>query len=260
MTKNRGVGASISVNFERKIVMKKVISIVLAIALVLSMSVCAFAAIKPTGNPAPARDMGAYYAALLNEGATKDEIFNEVVTDLEEGRVLASSLESVAEAFIGSANDQALAYEIVMELTAYLQTTTTTTETTTEASGGIGDIIGGAGDAIGGVVDGAGDVIGGVVDDASGVVDDVVSGADSFLDTILGVLGGLGDILFGEGGTGDGSGDANDDLWDDEESTTNSGDSQVPNGGDTTVVAVATVAIVAGAALVLTRKKSEDAE
>ena len=245
--------------------MKKVISLVLAIALVLSMSVCAFAAVKPSGNPAPSRDMGAYYAERLNEGATKQEIIDELLLDLEEGRVVAGSLQSVGEAFVMNSNDQALAMEIVNEITAYLATTTTT-ETTTEAAG-LGDIIGGAGDAIGGIVDGAGDVldgagdaIGGVVDGAGDVVDGVVGGADGFLDTILGVLGGLGDILFGEGGEGEGEGDANDDLWEDEESTTNSGDSQVPNGGDTTVVAVATVALVAGAALALTRKKNEDAE
>ena len=86
-------------------------------------------------------------------------------------------------------------------------------------------------------------------------------GAGGFLDTILGVLGGLGDILFGGGGdTSEDPTDDNDDVWGDEESTTNSGDSQVPNQGDTAVISVATIALVAGAALVLTRKKSEDAE
>lgn len=244
--------------------MKKVISIVIAIALVLSMSVCAFAAEKPLYKPSSAVEMGMYYAALLNEGATKDEIVTEFISDLEEGYMTPQMLEKVGETFVMNSSDMALAMEVVNEVTAYLATTTTT-ETTTESSG-IGDIIGGvvdgAGDAIGGIVDGAGDAIGGIVDGAGDALGGAADGAGSFLDTILGVLGGLGDILFGGGGEGseDPTEDENDDPWNDEESTTNSGDSQVPNQGDTAVVSIATVALVAGAALVLTRKKSEDAE
>lgn len=93
------------------------------------------------------------------------------------------------------------------------------------------------------------------------------SGIGGFLDTILGILGSIGDMLFGGGsddpGTTDPStpsddedlwGDDGDDMWDDDSSST------IPDTGDTTVFAVAAVALVAGAALVMTRKKSEDAE
>lgn len=228
--------------------MKKVISIVLAVALVLSMSVCAFAATKPT-NPT-GTSMGLYYAELLNEGATKDEVVAEFISDVEAGIVTHGMLENLATVFVTNSQDQALAMEVVQEVQLYLSTTTTTETTTESTTASIGDVVGGVvGDvtgAVSDVIDGAGDAVG---------------SADGFLDTILGVLGGLGDILFGSGGEGsDDPTDDNDNPWGDEEMTGNNGDSQVPNGGDTSVVAVATIALVAGAALVLTRKKNEDAE
>lgn len=81
------------------------------------------------------------------------------------------------------------------------------------------------------------------------------SGEGSFLDTILGALGGLGDILFGGGDDTDDptTPDDDDDLWGDDAE-----DPEIPDMGDTSVVAVGAVAAVAVAALVLTRKKSKD--
>lgn len=85
------------------------------------------------------------------------------------------------------------------------------------------------------------------------------------LDTVLGILGTIGDLLFG----GDSDSDTpttdpsdDDDLWDDEDDMwgDDSDTSAIPDTGDTTVFAVAAVALVAGAALVMTRKKNEDAE
>lgn len=83
-----------------------------------------------------------------------------------------------------------------------------------------------------------------------------------FLNTILGILGSIGDMIFGSG-DGDTSGDdPSGDAWgDDTNGDTNADDDNlVSDTGDTTVLSVAAVALVAGAALVLTRKKSEDAE
>lgn len=86
------------------------------------------------------------------------------------------------------------------------------------------------------------------------------------LDTVLGILGSIGDLLFGgsgDPGTTDPSdpGDEDDSLWDEEDPWDSEGDSStIPDTGDTTVFAVAAVALAAGAALVMTRKKSEDAE
>ena len=72
MTRNRGVFPQYRFYFERKIVMKKVISIVIAIALVLSMSVCAFAAEKPIYKPS---SVTAIPLALLKRIAAFEESF-----------------------------------------------------------------------------------------------------------------------------------------------------------------------------------------
>lgn len=85
------------------------------------------------------------------------------------------------------------------------------------------------------------------------------------LDTVLGILGTIGDLLFGGSSSGGSTstepsdddnlwGDDSGDMWGDDSSST------IPDTGDTTVFAVAAVALAAGAALVMTRKKSEDAE
>lgn len=95
-------------------------------------------------------------------------------------------------------------------------------------------------------------------DDGSGS-SDMLSG---LLDTVLGILGSIGDLIFGgsdDPGTTDPSDDGN--LWgDDGDMWGDDGSSTIPDTGDTTVFAVAAVALAAGAALVMTRKKSDDAE
>ncbi len=86
------------------------------------------------------------------------------------------------------------------------------------------------------------------------------------LDTILGILGSIGDLLFGGSGGDDtpvtDPSDDDDNLWGDDGDMwgDDSDTSTIPDTGDTTVFAVAAVALAAGAALVMTRKKSEDAE
>ena len=91
-------------------------------------------------------------------------------------------------------------------------------------------------------------------------------------DTVLGVVGGLFDSLLGgllgggdEGGDeGSDEGEDDEDMWGDEGDAwgddSSSDDFNDSSLGDTSVIAVAAVALAAGAALVLTRKKSEDAE
>lgn len=89
------------------------------------------------------------------------------------------------------------------------------------------------------------------------------NGNGSFLDTILGALGGIIDGIFGGGDnedpttpSGDNtSGGDDSDLWGDGDGDDAFNDNSL---GDTSVIAVAAVAVVAGAALVLTRKKSKD--
>lgn len=67
----------------------------------------------------------------------------------------------------------------------------------------------------------------------------------SFLDTILGIIGSIGDLF----------NPTNPDTPDDP--SNNGGNSTIPNTGDVSFVAVAAVAAVAGVAFVLTRKKSD---
>lgn len=221
--------------------MKKVISFVVAIALVLSMSVCAFAAEKPTGEDLTPESLGAYYVELLNApDADVAAIAQEFVNDMS---LFPEPADMVTVVMVLT---QGVVPEIMDEFMAEV-----------EALSGV-DLPG-----IGGN--------GGTEplpdpdqnqDETPELEEDDTDSSGSFLDTILGVLGGLGDILFGGGGeTPEEPSDDNDDPWNGgEEPTTDSGASQVPNQGDTSVVAVATIALVAGAALVLTRKKSEDAE
>lgn len=71
------------------------------------------------------------------------------------------------------------------------------------------------------------------------------SESGSFLDTILGIIGSIGDFF----------NPTNPDTPDDP--SNNGGNSTIPNTGDVSFVAVAAVAAVAGVAFVLTRKKSD---
>lgn len=89
---------------------------------------------------------------------------------------------------------------------------------------------------------------------------DLLSG---LLDTVLGILGSIGDLIFGGSGSDTPTTEPSDDenLWgDDGDMWGDDGSSTIPDTGDTTVFAVAAVALAAGAALVMTRKKNDDAE
>lgn len=93
----------------------------------------------------------------------------------------------------------------------------------------------------------------------------ILGSLSGIFDTVLGVLGSIFDTIFGGGSEtpSNPSEPGDDNLWpgeDDPWPGPGGDDSTVPNTGDTTVFAVAAVALAAGAALVMTRKKSEDAE
>lgn len=235
--------------------MKKVISFVVAIALVLSMSVCAFAATeKPTGTPADGTALGTYYAELLNSGEVETSVIvAEIIADYQAGTIDETTLQAFVDALFANSDSAASAAAVVQQVIAGL--------------GSLGieipeiqlpDIdLGGEGNGEGNIPDIT------LPEDEEGNDD----GEGSFFDTIFGILGDLAGGLLGGGddtGSGSGSGDGEDDDdnlgFGDDETTTSGSDSQVTNTGDTSVVAVATVALVAGAALVLTRKKSDDAE
>ncbi len=244
--------------------MKKVISFVVAIALVLSMSVCAFAAEVPAAD-ADYDAWVSYYTEVLTDAALDDDAKTTTIVenmpaskalfyaalDKAVDDVVTDGVES--DAVLNSVNDK-----LVAEYGWGLDEAEWEYEVEENLDINIDGFIGNPAD--GNVAPSAPDE---ETPDLEEDTDDDSDSAGSFLDTILGVLGGLGDILFGGGGeeTPEEPSDDNDDPWGDEESTTGGNDdSQVSDTGDTSVVAVATVALVAGAALVLTRKKSEDAE
>ena len=248
MNKNRGVIP----DFSRErimIIMKKTLSIVLALAMVFVMGFSAFAEgedltpVKPT-DPA---ELGVYYAELLNAedsdpAAVATEILNDLDTGDGEGIYTVEDLPVVLEAFVENSNDADKLLAAVEQITAGLE-------------------------SMGIVLPEIDDVLpppSGEDEESTLPEDEEPTDDTGFLNTILGILGSIGDMIFGGGDdtpTDDPAGDNGNDTWGDGDADTNGDDDDlVSDTGDTTVISVAAVALVAGAALVLTRKKSEDAE
>ncbi|MCH5189698.1 MAG: hypothetical protein J1F37_03965 [Oscillospiraceae bacterium] len=180
-------------------------------------------------------------ADLINNGASFEEIRDKIRDDINSGKIVVSQLPDIATALselveVGEIEDN----ETVKEILAFF-----------EGFGGEGD--------------------GGFqfpdFGDFTLPWDNDNSSSGSFLDTILGILGTIGDLLFG-GGDGEGGDDPGynwgGDDWGngDDGNDWGNGDNTtvIPNTGDVSFIAVAAVAAVAGAALILTRKKSDDAE
>ena len=248
MNKNRGVIP----DFSRErimIIMKKTLSIVLALAMVFVMGFSAFAEgedltpVKPT-DPA---ELGVYYADLLNAedsdpAAVATEILNDLDTGDGEGIYTVEDLPVVLSAFVENSNDADKLLAAVEQIEAGLE-------------------------SMGIVLPEIDDVLpppSGEDEESTLPEDEEPTDDTGFLNTILGILGSIGDMIFGGGDdtpTDDPAGDNGDDTWGDDDADTNGDDDDlVSDTGDTTVISVAAVALVAGAALVLTRKKSEDAE
>jgi len=249
MNKNRGVIP----DFSRErimIIMKKTLSIVLALAMVFVMGFSAFAEgedlapVKPT-DPA---ELGVYYADLLNaEDSDPAAVAQMVLDDLiiaegDEGIYTVEDLPVVLEAFVENSNDADKLLAAAEQITAGLE-------------------------SMGIVLPEFDDILpppSGEDEESTLPEDEEPTDDTGFLNTILGILGSIGDMIFGGGDdtpTDDPAGDNGGDTWGDGDADTNGDDDDlVSDTGDTTVISVAAVALVAGAALVLTRKKSEDAE
>lgn len=228
--------------------MKKTLAIVLALAMVFVMGFSAFAEgedlapVKPT-DPA---ELGVYYAELLNaEDSDPAAVAQEILDDLiigegDEGIYTVEDLPTVLAAFVENSEDADKLLAAVEQIEAGLESMGIVLPEMPE----LPELPGGEGE------------------DDGLVPDEEPSDDTDFLNTILGILGSIGDMIFGSdddeptGGNGD-----DEEPWEPEGGNTDPDDENLaPDTGDTTVISVAAVALVAGAALVLTRKKSEDAE
>ena len=247
MNKNRGVVP----DFSRErimIIMKKTLAIVLALAMVFVMGFSAFAEgedlapVKPT-DPA---ELGVYYAELLNaEDSDPAAVAQMILDDLivgegDEGIYTVDDLPVVLTAFVENSEDADKLLAAVEQIEAGLESMGVVLPEMPELPELPGD-------------------------DENLPEDEEATDDTDFLNTILGILGSIGDMIFGGGSDtpDDPSTDepSTDDTWGDGDADTNGDDDNlVSDTGDTTVISVAAVALVAGAALVLTRKKSEDAE
>lgn len=253
--------------------MKKTISVVLALAMVLIMSLSALAydgisTAKPT-DPNDYNGWVAYYSELLTHvDEDKNGVENAIKEDIDAGAISSDIFENViTDAKLNaqySVSDRTALNSVVENTISY------------NANGGSG----GSGGSL--LPDlslpdislpdvSLPDVSLPDVSIPSEFPSDITlpsvggedSGNGSFLDTILGALGGIVDGIMGGGdstGGANGGDDSNTSGGDDEDLWGSEGDDPFNDNslGDTSVIAVAAVAVVAGAALVLTRKKSKD--
>lgn len=198
---------------------------------------------KPT-DPTDVEGWTAYYALLLGEAATDPlamvDVVAEIAGDITSGAIDMDTFTSVlpeAAKIVGSDLVDQMVWGVESLLNMDLN-----------SDGYIGKPDGSLDDAP-------------LPEDPEDGGDSILSG---LLDTILGILGSIGDLLFGgsSGGNEPTTDPSDDNLWGDDGDLwgDDGSSSTIPDTGDTTVFAVAAVALAAGAALVLTRKKSEDAE
>lgn len=261
--------------------MKKILAVILSLAMILSMTVCGFAAevgeedttiengevveggevaegddvvedetTEPDGSkPADADDVAAwtaYYTVLLTDVTTNPAavatVVPEIAATVSEGEI---SLNAFKTAFPEAA--KLVGGDLVNQVVWGVETLLSMDLNS---------------DSYIGQPDGSLEEDGQLPDD--GTEDGgLLGGFDitDLLNTVLGFLGSIGDLLFGgDSGSDTPSDDSSeDDPWGDDDNFGDNG-STIPDTGDTTVFAVAAVALAAGAALVMTRKKSEDAE
>lgn len=192
------------------------------------------------GNTEPqvsAEEYAQELAQMINDGAGVDEITAKIREDINSGKIVITQLPDIAKALsdmveLGEIEDN----ETVQQIIKFFES------------------LGGEGEGDGGFQ---------FPDfgDFTLPWDSENSSLGGFLDTILGILGTIGDLLFGGNGDDPGS-DPWTDPWNDpwEEPDEPSDSPVIPDTGDVSFIAVAAVAAVAGAALILTRKKNDDAE
>ena len=224
--------------------MKKTLSIIVALVMMFALCIPAFAEGEVVEKPTDPVELGIYYAERFNtEGATT-ELVTELMEDYLNGNM--EDPEATFNAFVENSDNPTAAYALLATVEGILQqvdpnftlpVNPPSTETPDEE-----------------------------LPDEELPEEELPEdeGDDfDFLNTILGILGSIGDMIFGSGdGETPDAPEADDEAFPDDEANIYDDDSDdlISDTGDTTVVSVAAVALVAGAALVLTRKKSEDAE
>lgn len=201
--------------------MKKTLAVVLALAMVLVMSVSVFAAEKPA-DAADAAAWTAYYTELLAETeADPVDVAAEVVADVRNG-VVDQVVALNALEVASFAVDSDAVFAVVKDFLGY-----------TEAPA-LPELL------------------------PEDEVSSVETTFGSIFDSIFSVIGDLVGSLFGD--------DTSDYCFKTTTTTTTEPETEpeivedVPPLGDNSLIAVGAVALVAGAALVLTRKKDKDAE
>lgn len=224
--------------------MKKTISLIVALAMVFVMCIPAFAEGEEVVKPTDPTELGVYYAELLNaEDSDPAVVAQMILDDLivgegDEGIYTVDDLPTVLTAFAENSTDVEKLAAAAEQITAGLESMGIVLPEIPE----LPELPGGEGD--------------GNLPEDEEATDDT-----DFLNTILGILGSIGDMIFGSGDeTPSEPSDGDEAFPDDEANPDGDSDDLISDTGDTTVISVAAVALVAGAALVLTRKKSEDAE
>lgn len=232
--------------------MKKTISIILALAMVFVMSFACFAEIPD--------EVFDKYPTDVNDEAAWTEYYTEVLkyaeTDTQDVIMI------IAGDFTVDTNNKVV---MVKALTAALQNAALDSDLVQTIINGIKDMIGNLPTLPELPSDGT---LPSDFDPSLTVPEGGEGEGGGFFDTIFGILGGIIDSIFNPNG-GDAEEDPTDpddeDSFDDDfedEDFGDEDDSEVPNTGDRSVLAVTVVAVAAGAALLLTKKskKNEDAE
>lgn len=159
--------------------------------------------------------------ALINEGADFETISTKISEDIASGKIVASQLPDIAKSLTELIDAGEIENnETVQQILEFING------------------FGGEGEGV--TFPDFGDIT------LPG--DEGNSESGSFLDTILGIIGSIGDIF---------NPDAGDEPADDPADPGTDISTEIPDTGDVSFVAVAAVAAVAGAALVLTRKKND---
>lgn len=269
--------------------MKKILAVVLSLAMILSMTVVGFAADETVGSGDAVIDDTLAGGDITEGDVVEGDDANEDESSEPDGSKPTdpTDVEGWTAYYVvilgEAATNPAAVITVVPEIAGNVTNNEIDMDTFTSAFPEAAKTVGG--DVVNQIVWGVESLLNmdlnsdGYVGKPDGSIDDgqlpeedegdsTGGGFDigGLLDTILGILGSIGDLLFGGSGGDDtpvtDPSDDDDNLWGDDGDMwgDDSDTSTIPDTGDTTVFAVAAVALAAGAALVMTRKKSEDAE